>query len=476
MQMQIKSKYLIITLLSSFLILENCKNKKEEMPTDATPEGASKVEASAQRTAGNADAGYQYLVNGDYLSSGIPLEVYKLAFGSTSPDDLGRTGDGKGINYAFNAITTANGVKVATNSCLSCHADKFNGQVIVGLGNTTSDNTMDLNQQLNTLDGVVQFRYAGGKNSPEWKAYEAYSRGFHAVAPYIKTETRGVNPADKIFAALSAFREKNNLTWLTTPQFTVPSRTIPSDVPAWWLFKKKNALYFNGLGKGDHASLMSAAALVTLKDSSEARQIDGHFPDVVAYLKTVKAPKYPYTIDQTLAAKGKTIFSENCSKCHGTYDAAPTYPNYLVETNTIGTDPALANEYENYPYYHTWYNDSWFAKKSPKSQLIPQKSYISPPLDGIWATAPYLHNASVPTLEGMLNSSTRPKYWSRTFEGTTAEYDAIKVGWKYTTETTKKDNSTYDTTLYGYGNQGHYYGDKLTTDERKAVIEYLKTL
>jgi hypothetical protein len=34
----------------------------------------------------------------------------------------------------------------------------------------------------------------------------------------------------------------------------------------------------------------------------------------------------------------------------------------------------------------------------------------------------------------------------------------------------------YNTTLPGYGNQGHYFGDKLNDDERKAVIEYLKTL
>jgi mono/diheme cytochrome c family protein len=471
--MQIKSKYLILVLISGVLILENCKNRNEDTPQNIITDGTSKIEASTQRV-GNADEGFKYLTTGNYLSSGIPLEIYKLAFGANDPDDLGRTGDGKGVNYAFNAVTAENGVKIAVNSCLSCHADKLNGQVLVGLGNTTADNSIDLNQQLDRVDAIVQFRY--GKASPEWKAYEAYSRGFHAVAPFIKTEVRGINPADKIFAALSAFRDKNNLTWLATPQFTIPTRTVPTDVPAWWLLKKKNALYFNGLGKGDHASLMSSASLVTLKDTAEARQIDARFPDVVAYLKTLKAPKYPYPIDQTLASKGKMVFLDNCSKCHGTYDAVPTYPNYLVDVKTIGTDPALANEYENYPFYHTWYNDSWFAKKSPKSQLIPQKGYVSPPLDGIWATAPYLHNGSIPSIEALLNSTTRPKYWSRLFENTTAEYNTTQVGWKYTNETAKKDNLTYDTTLYGYGNQGHYYGDKLSADDRKAVIEYLKTL
>jgi cytochrome c peroxidase len=36
-----------------------------------------------------------------------------------------------------------------------------------------------------------------------------------------------------------------------------------------------------------------------------------------------------------------------------------------------------------------------------------------PPLDGIFATAPYLHSGSVPTVELVLNSKARPKYWKR---------------------------------------------------------------
>ena len=75
----------------------------------------------------------------------------------------------------------------------------------------------------------------------------------------------------------------------------------------------------------------------------------------------------------------------------------------------------------------------------------------------------------------MLNSTKRPKYWSRSFDNK-ADYDAAKIGWKYKKETSKVDINTYDTTIYGYGNTGHIYGDKFTADERKAVIEYLKTL
>jgi hypothetical protein len=80
----------------------------------------------------------------------------------------------------------------------------------------------------------------------------------------------------------------------------------------------------------------------------------------------------------------------------------------------------------------------------------------------------------VPTLEALLNSKVRPKFWSRSFDK--PQYDYDKVGWKYVAETKPGSTSTYNTTLPGYGNHGHYFGDALPDSERKAVIEYLKTL
>ena len=218
-----------------------------------------------------------------------------------------------------------------------------------------------------------------------------------------------------------------------------------------------------------------ATALVSMLDSAEARKIDNNFPDVMAYIRSLRPPQYPNTIDQNLSLKGKGIFEITCAKCHGTYGSTPTYPNLLVDLQTIKTDSALANVYFTNPQYHTWYNTSWFNQGANTGQLLPNHGYVAPPLDGIWATAPYLHNGSVPTLEDLLNSSQRPAKWSRTFDNK-ADFDKVKIGIKYTVQTTKTDVKTYDTSLYGYGNKGHIWGDVLTTDERKAVIEYLKTL
>ena len=108
------------------------------------------------------------------------------------------------------------------------------------------------------------------------------------------------------------------------------------------------------------------------------------------------------------------------------------------------------------------------------AKLVPFNGYIAPPLDGIWCTSPYLHNGSVPTLEALLNSSERPKYWSRSYQQN--DYNYEEVGWNYTRHEAPGGSAVYNTTLKGYGNYGHTFGDKLSPAQRKAVIEYLKTL
>jgi hypothetical protein len=105
---------------------------------------------------------------------------------------------------------------------------------------------------------------------------------------------------------------------------------------------------------------------------------------------------------------------------------------------------------------------------------------VAPPLDGVWATAPYLHNGSVPTLAALLDSSQRPTYFIRS----TVDYDAAALGWSFDeldhgqadeTDLERRD-LIYDTTLLGYGNGGHTFGDMLSADDRAALLEYLKTL
>jgi hypothetical protein len=216
------------------------------------------------------------------------------------------------------------------------------------------------------------------------------------------------------------------------------------------------------------------AVLLTINDTLHANNVDAHMPDVLAYLNSIEPPKYPKAVDKLLADDGKLVFETHCSKCHGFYGEFSSYPNYLIPQSGIGTDSLLNKSNYQFSDMINWFNNSWFSRGDHPARLEPFNGYVAPPLDGIWITAPYLHNGSVPTLEALLDSRLRPAYWSRNPEQPV--YDYQRIGWTYKEENGPGDKTVYNTTLPGYGNQGHNFGDRLADHERKAVLEYLKTL
>jgi len=245
-------------------------------------------------------------------------------------------------------------------------------------------------------------------------------------------------------------------------------------VPAWWLLKKKNAMFYNGFGRGDFGRFLMASNLLTVTDTAEAKEVDSHFNDVLAFINSIQAPKFPKAVDASLVAEGKNIFSVTCKKCHGTYGEGAVYPNLLISEKVIQTDSALYTSNYSNPQFVNWFNQSWFTTGDHPAKLVPYRGYIAPPLDGIWITAPYLHNGSVPDLESLLNSKKRPTYWQRNFSIPSYNYDI--PGYNYETKNAPGGSDVYNTTLRGFSNEGHYFGDKLSDVDRRAVIEYLKTL
>lgn len=107
-----------------------------------------------------------------------------------------------------------------------------------------------------------------------------------------------------------------------------------------------------------------------------------------------------------------------------------------------------------------------------QSKNVETLAYKARPLTGIWATAPYLHNGSVPTLfDLLLEPDKRPK----TFRVGTEEFDPVKVG--FVTAPRTDNDFTFDVSVRGNSNQGHEYGvGRLTDIERMALVEYMKTL
>ena len=233
-------------------------------------------------------------------------------------------------------------------------------------------------------------------------------------------------------------------------------------------------MFYNGFGRGDFSRFLMASNLLTVNDTAESREVDSHFNDVLAYIYSLKPPPYPKPINKKLAKAGGVLYIKNCSKCHGNYGNDEDFPNLLIPESIIQTDSFLFKSNYQSEQFIDWFNTSWFSKGSHPARLEPFNGYIAPPLDGIWITAPYLHNGSVPTLEGVLNSKMRPTYWERDFNS--VEYDYVALAWPFEVKDQPEKNLVYNTMLPGYGNYGHYFGDKLSDKDRKAIIEYLKTL
>ncbi len=97
-------------------------------------------------------------------------------------------------------------------------------------------------------------------------------------------------------------------------------------------------------------------------------------------------------------------------------------------------------------------------------------TYKSRPLNGIWATAPYLHNGSVPNLYELLLPA---KERSKEFYVGSLAFDPEKVGF----ETKVGDGLfKFSTEIKGNLNTGHEYAIELDETQRSELLEYLKTL
>jgi mono/diheme cytochrome c family protein len=253
------------------------------------------------------------------------------------------------------------------------------------------------------------------------------------------------------------------------------------DAPAWWALRHKKTMYQDG--RTPAASVRANMQfLLAEKTPEQFKELEPTFRDIQAYLLSLEPPRYPFPTDSARAARGKAVFEKSCARCHGTYGENPSYPSKVVPLDVVGTDPARSLGISDRAVEH--YNATWFAEHHPVS--TERIGYQAPPLDGVWATAPYLHNGSIPTLHALLKSSDRPDRFTRPASTGFEHYDQAHVGWKFEPvgdggpkprkQTPREAHFIYDTSRYGLGNQGHTFGDRLSDEVRSDLIEYLKTL
>jgi mono/diheme cytochrome c family protein len=203
-----------------------------------------------------------------------------------------------------------------------------------------------------------------------------------------------------------------------------------------------------------------------------------HVEEAAKFLYRYEAPRYPGKIDTAKAQLGSALFASRCSECHGTYSNELShpmlmkYPNTLVDESINGTDP---NRWQDIT------QDLLDYFKTPAASIFSSyvdvqrnSGYVAPLLSGVWNTAPYLHNGSVPTLWDFMHPETRP---AKFMVGGHA-LDLQKVGINYPAGYTPWSMPVeYDTSELGKSNAGHEWQFAgLTDDQKWELIEYLKLL
>ncbi len=247
----------------------------------------------------------------------------------------------------------------------------------------------------------------------------------------------------------------------------------------------------------------------------------------------LRAPAWPEDllppIDRALAARGEALYAAHCQGCHLPSPRSPAFwsnANWqpvdgqrsvlklkMIPLAVVGTDPAqaadmIARKVATEPdlgITQTAFGPAlgdlvaktvnrWYDSQTPATPAATRidmdgyrpngiralMAYKARPLDGIWATAPYLHNGSVPTLYALLSPrAERPAK----FHLGTRVFDPVNVGYA---ATPIEGDFVLDTNIRGNFNTGHEFNDaprgngiigpRLTPEERRALVEFLKTL
>jgi hypothetical protein len=210
--------------------------------------------------------------------------------------------------------------------------------------------------------------------------------------------------------------------------------------------------------------------------------IKQEFESVIRHLRP---PPYPYDIDRRLAEQGRTLFYSKeigCARCHGRYDGKGNvdWPGVHIDVRTDRSRRDIVS-----PGFIDAFNESPIAAEGA---LEKSTGYAATPLTGVWANYPYLHNGSVPTLHHLLGpASERPEIFhvmaARRFDRARVGqvlYGDPAMGRMTEEERVRRfgnDRNWFSTARAGCGNGGHDFWSRIQTDDnRRALIEYLKTL
>jgi mono/diheme cytochrome c family protein len=352
-----------------------------------------------------------------------------------------------------------------TMSCLACHQGQVGGVAIPGVPNS--------NYALETLTEEVRLV----------KVRQRKPLGHMDLGSLLLPlgTTAGTTNAVIFGVALMRHRDADLAIVQRPPRFDLVHHDM--DAPAWWHYRRRRSLYIDGFAPKGHRMLMQFL-LVKENGPERFREWADEFRDIEAWILSLEPPRWPGPVDRGLADRGAVVFADHCAGCHGTPGPRGSYPDRVVPIAEVATDRVRLDSLTAKDRGDL--NASWFGHYGADRDAgglagrEEPMGYVAPPLDGVWATAPYLHNGSVPTLWHLLRPAARPVVWRRTPTG----YDEARVGLEVeeladlpAEKLPSAARRTYfDTRKPGKSAAGHDFPDVLDDDEKAAVLEYLKTL
>jgi hypothetical protein len=386
--------------------------------------------------------------------------------------------------YGIAASRGRAGTRSYTSNCVMCHIAEIDGVVYFGAGSKIQDEKVLVDMALKAASPVGRVLLGLDPRESERLARVRQTLESHR---HEKTDplTRGRSTA--------FVRSHVELYRLANRGSPPPAEAVgrgDAKVPPLWHYAAKAPFgrwYLDGSFRGAHPIMASSMELAKGRTMEEVERtaipkIVEQFESVIAHLR---APAYPYRVDRALAERGGQLFYSEaigCHRCHGIYDERGGVRWTGVHTH-MGTDPArlqLISPGFREAFRQSPLGDRW--------KLIRSHGYAATPLTGVWANFPYLHNGSVPTLYHLLGPvSERPRIF---YVPAATRFDRIRVGQRLLPDGLDpglpeaelvrrfgEDRDWFTTDRPGSGSMGHDVWDRIKTDEnRKALIEYLKTL
>lgn len=305
----------------------------------------------------------------------------------------------------------------------------------------------------------------------------------------------------------------------------------PVSFPVLWDAPHLDVVQWNGSAPnaGPGPLLQNITTALAVYGNADLIGHDGHagYPSTVNidnlgkiqnWLYQLKSPQWPDAVfgalDSTRQQRGSALYAQHCLGCHALVnrdDHARKVKATLTPASEVGTDPRMVNNFlaatatsgelqgrklmvlagetlgEQAPTIQLTVHvavgaalrhpletiratvEDYHAVYKANAEQHPDY-YKARPLDGIWSSAPYLHNGSVPTLHELLLP---PAQRSRQFQVGDREFDPEQVGF---VRVSNAPHSLFDTALPGNDNSGHLYGTALSVQERRDLLEYLKSL